>query len=243
MRLGSPNPVFRTAHFEDSYNETSATYLGVTTKTVILLGIISVMAMYIANTVTLESVGGMIVPLFGAIIFSMIAVFISHRKPEIAFITAPIYAICEGYILGLISAIYSFAFGGEIIEYALIGTFSVFGGMLLLYSTGIIRVGGFFRRLMYSILLGLLITHLVMFIMSLFGVSVYEYYGLYTIVSLISVGAASLFLLIDFDRISNYINAGVSRQSEWSLGLGLVTTLVWLYIEMLRIIAIITSRD
>lgn len=242
MRLGSPNPVFRSADFDNDYGTGSATYLGVTAKTTILLGIIAVVAMYVANTIQLETIGNMIVPTIGAVIFSLIMVLVSHRMPQIAFITAPLYAVCEGYILGMLSTLYAFAFGGEIVQYALIGTFAVTGGMLFLYSTGVLRVGNFFRRMMRSIVLGLLLAHLAMFIASLFGVNVYANYGLYTIISLVGVVAASLYLLMDFDRITRYIDAGVSRQSEWSLGLGLVTTLVWLYIELLRILAIVASR-
>jgi uncharacterized YccA/Bax inhibitor family protein len=243
MRFGSPNPVFRNINMDDSYDTDSASYLGVTTKTTILLGIIAVVAMYTVSTLTIESLSSMLITMIGALIFSMIMVLVSHRMPHIAFITAPLYAVCEGYILGILSAMYSYAFGGEIIEYALIGTFSVTGAMLFLYSTGVIRVGSFFRRMMRSVILGLLFAHLVMFIASLFGVNVYQNYGLYTALSLVGVIAASLYLLIDFDRITRYVESGISRNAEWSLGLGLVTTLVWLYVELLRIIAIFTSRD
>lgn len=242
MRLGRENPVFRTGHYESDYSSESSTYLGVTTKTVVLLGIISVMAMYTASTLELTSITNYIFTMFVAIIFSIVAVILTHRLPAISIITAPVYALCEGYILGVLSSLYAFAYGGEIVEYALMGTFSVFLIMLALYGTGIIRVGSFFRRFMFSVIGGILFANLAMFIASLLGVEIVNT-GLYITVSIISTIAASFFLLIDFDRITRYIEAGAPKQSEWSLSLGIVTTIVWLYVELLRIIAIFARND
>ncbi len=242
MRFGSENPVFKSGNYENDYSSESATYLGVTTKTIILLGIIAVMAMYTSATIEFENIGSYIFTTIGALIFGLIAVLVTHRKPHIGFIAAPIYALCEGFVLGLLSSLYAFAFGGAVVEYALMGTFGVFFVMLLLYSAGIIRVGPFFRRLMMSILIGLIVVNLGMFAYSLFSSNAFEYSSIYVVVSVISVIAASFFLLMDFDRITKYIEGGASKTSEWSLGLGIVTTIVWLYVEMLRI-ASIFMRD
>ena len=243
MRFGSENPVFRSAHFEREESGVSASYLGVAAKIAILLGIIAVVAMYTAKSITIETLPSTIFMVIGAALFGIIPVMLTHRIPNLGFIFAPVYALLEGYVLGAISALYAYAVGGDIIQVALVATFGVFASMLLLYSTGIIRIGSFFKRLMYSILGGLILANLFIFIMSLTGVAFADFETIYLVIVLVSVVAASLFLLIDFDRITNYVDAGVPRSREWSLGLGIVTTIVWLYLEILRLLAIIGRRN
>jgi uncharacterized YccA/Bax inhibitor family protein len=243
MRFGSENPVFKSAHFERDDSGVSASYLGVTTKITILLGIIAVMAMYTANSLSVETLPTTIFMVLGAMLFGIVPVMLTHRIPNLGFIFAPVYALLEGYVLGAISALYAYSFGGEIIQVALLATFGVFASMLLLYSTGIIRVGSFFKRLMFSVLGGLILANIFIYIMHLTGVTFEAFESFYLVVVLISVVAASLFLLIDFDRITNYVNAGVPKSREWSLGLGIVTTIVWLYLEILRLLAIIGRRN
>lgn len=243
MRFGSENPVFKSAHFERSDSGVSATYLGVTSKTAILLGIIAVTAMYTASTLSIETLPTTMLMVLGAALFGIIPVMLTHRMPHLGFIFAPAYALLEGYVLGAISAVYFYVYGAEIITTALLATFGVFAAMLLLYSTGIIRVGSFFKRLMFSIMGGLLLANLLIYIMYITGVTSGGFETFYLVIVLISVVAASLFLLLDFDRITKYVDAGVPRSREWSLGLGIVTTIVWLYLEILRLLAIFSRND
>ncbi len=246
MRFRGENPVYKNGNYEQAYSDVdSATYGGVVTKTAILLGIIAVTAMYFASTLTINSIGAnVIVPIIVSPIVAIIAVIMTHRMPHIAFATSIVYGICEGIFLGFISAIYSFAFGDSIVQIALVGTFGVLAGMLFLYSTGLIRVGNFFRRLMMSALIGLIFVSIVMVILNLTNViSLAGNYELYLGIAVFSTILSSLFLLVDFDRITNYVEANAPKESEWSLALGLVVTIVWIYVELLRLVAIITSRD
>lgn len=246
MRFRGENPVYKYGNYEQSYSDIdSATYGGVVTKTAILLGIIAVTAMYFATQLKIETIGiNVIGPLIVAPIVAIIAVIMTHRMPHIAFATSILYGICEGVFLGFISAIYTFAFGGEVVQIALVGTFGVLAGMLFLYSTGLIRVGNFFRRLMFSALIGLIFVSLVMLVLNLTNViSFAGNYELYLGIAVFSTVLSSLFLLVDFDRITNYVDSSAPKEMEWSLALGLVVTIVWIYIELLRLVAIITSRD
>ena len=124
---------------------------------------------------------------------------------------------------------------------ALIGTFGVLAGMLFLYTTGIIRVGPFFKRALFSMMIGILLASVVLFILGLTGSSAFE--GFYIAVVLISVVVSSLYLLVDFDRITHYVQSNAPKEYEWSLSLGLVVTIVWVYIELLRLFAILASKD
>lgn len=246
MRFRGENPVYKYGNYEQSYSDIdSATYGGVVTKTAILLGIIAVTALYFANTLNFNAIGAnVIVPMIVAPIIAIIAVIMTHRMPQIAFATSIVYGICEGVFLGFISAIYAFAFGGEVVEIALIGTFGVLAGMLFLYSTGLIRVGNFFRRLMFSALIGLLFVSLTMVVLSLLGALNFAgFYNIYIGIVVISVIISSLYLLVDFDNITRYVQANAPKEAEWGLALGLVVTIVWVYVELLRLVAIIAARD
>jgi uncharacterized YccA/Bax inhibitor family protein len=245
MRFRGENPVFKNADFSRAYDQVDqASYGGVTTKTTFLLGIIAVVAMYMAYRLEINNIGpSLIIGLIVAPIVAIIMVVVTNRNPQIAFITATIYALCEGALLGIVSGIFAYAFGGEIIQMALFATFGVLAGMLFLYSTGIVRVGPFFRRLMFSMLIGLVFTGLVLLVLALAGVAFQTFETLYLGIIVISVIVSSLYLLIDFDNITQFVEAGAPKNMEWSLALGLVATIVWLYIELLRLIAILASRN
>ena len=244
MRFRGQNPVYKMGDYTQSYDDTdSATYGGVVTKTATLLGIIAVIALYFAYTLEIEALtANIFVALIGAPIIAIIAVIVTHRKPEIAMFSSIIYALCEGAFLGVISAIVAYAYGGELVQTALIATFGVLGGMLFLYSTGIIRVGSFFRKLMFSMLIGLILSSLVLLALSFSGIAFETFYSFYVGIVVVSVIVSSLYLLVDFDNISRMVEAGAPKNREWSLGLGLVVTLVWLYIEMLRLLMIIANK-
>lgn len=244
MRLGSRNPIFRSARYDQVYDDaSSASYFGVVTKTSLLLAVMAFVAVSIGSTFEVTAIdAGTIGLLIGAPLIAFIAAIVTHAVPRIGVVTAFIYAIAEGAFLGVISAIYTFAYSDQIVQVALLATFGVMAAMLFLYSTGLVRVGQFFRRFMYSVLGGLILVSLIMLLVVLFGVGLEAFYSIYVAVVVISVIAASLFLLIDFDRITRYVEMGVGKSAEWSLSMGLITTLVWLYLDLLRLLAIITRR-
>ena len=168
-------------------------------------------------------------------------IILTNVVPSLAFFTTSIYAVVEGAFIGVISTFFALAYGSTIVETALMGTFGVLMGMLVLYATGMIVVGDFFRRLMYSLLMGLVFTSFILILFLLFGGGISE--NLYFGIVLISVVVSSLYLLIDFDNVTNLVHMGAPKQYEWVLSLGLVVTIVWLYIELLRFLAIFARRD
>ncbi len=244
MRFRGANPVY--SRMGDIYNEDgmSATYGGVTRKTGLLLAIIAVIALYFGASLNFEGgIGIAIVTVIASPIIAIISVIVAHRKVELAWIFSLIYATAEGIFLGFISAIFAYFYGADIILMALMATFGVLAGMLFLFSTGLIRVGNFFRKAMFSMLIGLIFAGIILLFMFMFGGLDTEVgYSLYFGIVVLSVIISSLYLLIDFDNIQNLVEAGASKQYEWMLSLGLVVTIVWLYIELLRLIAIIAGR-
>lgn len=241
MRFRGQNPVYRSMNddFAGDYTD-QATYIGVTLKSTLLLLIVGFFAVYFGKDV-IESgtipfgIGFLIMlPIIG-----MISVFIALRNPELSMIFAIIYAGVEGAFLGIVSGIYALMEGNDIIMVAVLGTLGVLGGMLFLYSTGIIRVGSKFKKFLMSALIGIIFASILLMVGSMFGaLDTTAGYGIYIGISVLSTILASFFLLYDFDIITNMVESGAPKKMEWTLALGLVVTLVWLYIELLRLIAI-----
>jgi len=241
MRFRGSNPVYtRMNEFDLDYSD-QVTYTGVTVKSFLLLTIVAVFAMF-SGRMILETgtiTGGGIGFLIAAPIIGMISVFVALRNPRLSMIFSIIYAIAEGTFLGVVSALYAVTQGNDVVITAVFGTFGVMFGMLFLFNTGIIRVGNRFKKFLFSALIGIIIASLFMFIGSIFGLlDTSGGFALYTGISVLSAIIASLYLIADFDDIKRMVESGAPKEYEWTLSLGLIVTLVWLYIELLRLIAI-----
>lgn len=155
------------------------------------------------------------------------------------------YAVLEGVFVGAISHWYTLAFGNSIVPTAVLGTLGAFGAMLLAYKTGIIRNSPRFTKVLVIAGMGYLVFGLVNLVFALTtGSSVYSGGGLLAVaVSGFGVVLASLFLVLDFDFIEQGIKNGLPEKESWRAGFGLLVTLVWLYLEILRLIAILRGND
>lgn len=162
------------------------------------------------------------------------------------------YAALEGLFLGAISFILAnFAVSttnaGVLIGQAVLGTLGVFAGMLVVYKTGAIRVTPKFSRMIVAGLFGVLALMLGNLVLAMFGVGHGEGLGLRSggplaiIFSLVCIGLAAFSFLIDFDAADQMIRAGAPEKAAWGIALGLTVTLVWLYIEILRLLSYLQS--
>jgi uncharacterized YccA/Bax inhibitor family protein len=175
-------------------------------------------------------IGGII----GGLIFGIATPF----KPTWAPITAPLYAICEGFAVGGISAIFNARYPGIVIQ-AVGLTMAVAFGMLILYRTGVIKATPFFYRIVLAATFGIFIFYALTWIVSLFHVDtsmLFGHSGLSIGISLVIVAVAALNLILDFDLISKQATAGAPRFMEWYGAFALMVTLVWLYLEILRLL-------
>ncbi len=160
-------------------------------------------------------------------------------KPQLAIITGPLYAIVQGIAIGSLSNIYNEAWDGIALQ-AIIATIAVFLAMLFLFVTGLIKVTNKFRGIVIGATLAIALLYFVSFIASLFGWFVTPVYSSGPVgigFSLIIVGVAALNLMLDFDMIVRGVNARMPRQFEWFAAFGLLVTIIWLYIEILRLLA------
>jgi uncharacterized YccA/Bax inhibitor family protein len=174
----------------------------------------------------------------------LVLVFLTVARPRVAPITGAIYSLAQGAFIGSISRVYEEFYDG-IVFLALIATLSVFVAMLFLYATRIIKVTEKARSVIIIATVGIGLFYLVSFILSLFSVSVPLITGTSTpalVFSILVVVAAALNLLLDFQVIESGINRGAPKAYAWFAAFGLMVTIVWLYIEMLRLLAIIAAR-
>ena len=150
------------------------------------------------------------------------------------------YAAAEGVFLGAISNLYNDAFGGGIIIQAEVGTAGVFAGMLVVYKTGAIRVTPRFTRWLLGAMIGVVALMLVNLIAGLItpgGLGLRDGGALAIVFSLVCIGVAAFSFLLDFDMIDQGIRRGAPAQFAWYAAFGLTVTLVWLYLEILRLLS------
>ncbi len=174
------------------------------------------------------------------IVVGFIAVLVAMRKPDLAKILGPVYAVAYGFAVGAISKGYETWYDGIVVQ-AVLATASVFMVMLVLYRTRIIKVTDKFRRTVIIATMGVMVLYLISFVISLFGTTLPFLDGSNMLMSigfsLFVCGLAAANLALDFDFIERGIASGLPKNYEWVAGLGLVVTLVWLYLEILRLLS------
>ena len=178
------------------------------------------------------------------IIGTILAFVTIFRSPAKAGSTAPFYAAFEGVALGGITVLAEMQYPGIGIQ-AIGLTFGILASLLFCYKSGIIKPTENFRLMLFSATMGIALLYLVSFIMSFFGSSIGFIHsnGLFGIgFSLFVVGIAALNLVLDFDFIEDGAERGLPKYMEWYGAVSLMVTLVWLYIEILRLLMKLRSR-
>ena len=191
----------------------------------------------VAPGVTIYALGGAI----GGFILAMVTVFKKTWSP----VTAPLYALVEGFFLGAISAVFELKYPGIVFQ-AVVLTFGTLGALLAAYRSGLIRATENFKLGVVAATGGIALVYLVSMGLRLFGkdIPLIHESGLVGIgFSLFVVVIAALNLVLDFDFIETGVEAGAPKYMEWYGAFGLMVTLVWLYIEFLRLLAKLQSRD
>ncbi|MGA1030267.1 MAG: Bax inhibitor-1/YccA family protein [Flavobacteriaceae bacterium] len=179
---------------------------------------------------------------FGGFILALITIFKKSWAP----ITVPLYALAEGVLLGGISYLYNAQYEG-IVSNAIFLTLGILLSLLMLYRSGYIKATENFKLGIFAATGGIALVYLVNFIMSFFGMSIGVLNPLNS--SWISIGfslfvvvIAALNLVLDFDFIEKGVEKGAPKYMEWFGAFGLLVTLVWLYLEILRLLAKLNSR-
>jgi uncharacterized YccA/Bax inhibitor family protein len=184
----------------------------------------------------------MLVGMFGGLIFALVTAF----KKEWAPVTAPIYALLEGLVLGGLSVMMDTRYHGIAIE-AVALTFGTLFVLLLAYRSGLIRVTQKFRLGVIAATGAIFFFYMAQMLLGFFGIRFANIDGgssmLSIGISLVIVGIAALNLVLDFDFIEQGVQVGAPKYMEWYGAFGIMVTLVWLYIEVLRLLAKLQRRN
>ncbi len=265
--LQSRNPAMSVLQTEQAFGTEKASVMtigGTVTATSILLSIVAVVGILVWQSLNTTWAAGNGIPgwtmpvMIGALIGGIVVSLVIYRKPTLAPIIAPVHAALEGAFVGVATFYIPMQFVPiepsattnptvMLAIQAAIATFGVTGAMLMGYATGILRVGPKFQKIMMTALMGLVFYVIAMFILGMFGVQVWNGFAdagpMGIGFSLLIIGLASMFLILDFQYIEEGVSAGAPKYMEWVGAWGLMITLVWLYIEILRLLAKMRSND
>ncbi|MBI3316412.1 MAG: Bax inhibitor-1/YccA family protein [Candidatus Omnitrophica bacterium] len=240
MRSGNPVLSPKTFSIDRTAAGNTMTIQGTVNKTLLSLLIVVGAASLTWGRVIENSVGLIMLGGFGGFIVALVTVF----KKEWAPVTTPIYCALEGLLLGGISFLYERQFPGIVIN-AVSLTFGTLFGLLMAYKSGMIQVTQNFRLGVVAATLGIGVLYLVNFVMMFFGANigfVHESGWLGIGFSLFVVVIAALNLVLDFDFIEKGAQQGAPKYMEWYGAFGLMVTLIWLYLELLRLLAKLNRR-
>lgn len=241
----SNNPVLKEQTFRDaSLDQTHGvmTLNGTIAKMGFLLLMVMAAAIYAwgapareQNVMPFLLVGGI-----GGFILALVIIF----KKEWAPYLAPAYALAEGLFLGVISVMYANLYQGIVLQ-AVGLTFGTFFAMLVLYRTGVLRATERFRSIVITATMGIAVFYLLAWVLRMFNIDIpflHEGSMFGIIFSLVVVGIAALNLILDFDLIERGVSQGAPKYFEWYASFGLLVTLVWLYLEILRLLSKLNRR-
>ncbi len=248
------NPTLTEKIFDKSLNETSNAFgvmsiRGTINKFGFLLLMVMGSAMYIWSIYKPETQATATMLMLGGAIGGFVLAIVMMFKPNLAAYIAPAYAILEGLFIGGISAMFNAMFATKypnIILHAVGLTMGVALAMFLLYNFRIINVTNRLRSIVMSATMGIGLFYLIVWVLSLFGVNMgfaFDSSPLSIGISLFIVGIAAFNLLLDFDAIEQAAEMGAPKFMEWYGAFGLLVTLVWLYLEILKLLSKLNSRD
>lgn len=238
------NPILRRLASQDTVRDAeAASYNGITFKLgAALLALLVAFGYTWHEALSGEPIGGLaMVGTIGGLILGLIIVFARWAN---AF-SVSVYAACQGLFLGAISAIFEVRYPGIVMQ-ASLATIGTFVAVYALYSTGILKASPGFMRFLSVAVLGIGLVYLVDLVSRLFGHALPLLSGngpLSIGISCVIVVVAALSLVADFACAQEAVEGGAPVQFEWQIVFGLIVGLVWLYIEILRLLAKLRGRD
>ena len=244
LTLRSGNPALNTKTFSgfDMTTGASMTIMGTVHKTALGLLLLMSTALFTWNMPAGDprATGLMIVGMIGGLIVAIVTIFKNH----LAKYTVPAYALLEGLALGGISKFFEVMYPG-IVNQAVMLTFGTLGALLLAYRSGLIKATENFKLGVVAATGGIFFVYLISWILSWFSVSIpliHSNSNMGILFSIVVVVIAALNLVLDFDFIEEASEKGAPKYMEWYGAFGLLVTLIWLYLEILRLLAKLSSR-
>ncbi len=227
--------------------EPAMTVQGTVNKTFILLAVLVATAAWTwSKTYDPANARFLNIICYGSMICGFIIAMVTCFKPKWSPITAPIYTVFQGLFLGVFSAFFEMRYPGIVIQ-AVGLTFAVTFAMLMGYKAGWLQATPGLRKGLAIGIGGLVIFSLVVMVASMFGIHPPNFINgggpLGIAFSLVCIGLASMCLIVDFDIIESASREGLEKYMEWYGAFSLMVTLIWLYMEILRLLSKINRRD
>src|SRR6266704_1512743 len=217
---------------------------GTINKSAFLLLLVVVPATWVWGQVMRGSVDTAMPWMLGGVFGGFVTALVTIFKKEWAPVTAPIYAALEGLAIGGLSAVLEAQYHGIVLQ-AVGLTFGVMLCMLVAYRTGLIKVTDRFRTVVVAATGAIALMYLVTLVLAFFGVMVpfiHETCTAAVVVSLVIIAVAALNLALDFDFIEQAVGVGAPKYVEWYAAFGLMVTMIWLYMEILRLLSKLRRR-
>ncbi|MDR1122753.1 MAG: Bax inhibitor-1/YccA family protein [Endomicrobium sp.] len=236
------NPFLKDSVFQTHVRSTEAmTVFGTINKSIILWVLLATSALY--SWTHPSFIMPLTLPiLLGCFVLAIVSSFKMNLSP----ILSPIYAVCEGLVLGVISIYFEKSYPGIVVNAVLL-TMCVLFCMLAAYKTGILAATPRFKKVVIFSTFAITLAYLIDLLIGFFGARKFNFLsassGLGIAISLIIVAIASLNFIIDFDLIERGAQRGVPKYMEWYSSFALMITLVWLYLEILKLLSIMRNRD
>lgn len=229
--------------YEPAKHDEVMTIDGAVNKSLILVAVLLASSIFTWNLM-MSGAASATTWMIGGGIAGFIVALATIFKPEWSPISAPIYAVCQGLFLGAISAQYATLFSGIVFQ-AVGLTMTTLFLMLILYKTGIIKVTEKLRSGIIAATGAVMLMYIGVLVANMFGAELTFLHtgGIWSIgISLVVIGVAAMNLLLDFDLIDRGVEVGAPKYMEWYAGFGLLVTLVWLYMEFLRLLSLLSSE-
>jgi uncharacterized YccA/Bax inhibitor family protein len=247
--MRTANPALNAKTFTDAPRIADPTRVmtiqGTVNKTLLMLVLLLIPAAWVWNKFFTAGTPQAIMPwLYGGIFGGLIVAMVTIFKKQWAPVTAPLYAILEGLAIGGISAVFEAQFPGIVIQ-AVALTFGTLFCLLLAYKSGLIKATENFKLGVVAATGGIFVIYLVTIVLGFFGIRMPYIHdsGIIGIgFSVFVVIVAALNLVLDFDFIESGAASGAPKFMEWYAAFGLMVTLIWLYLEILRLLAKTRSR-
>lgn len=256
------SPLFSDKVFDSARStsyEGSMTLKGTINKTILLFATLLIPAFWVwfkmSGVATMEPVArmayamnnGIMGYMIGGLIIGFISILVMMFKKSWSPFLAPVYAAAEGVVLGSISMFFELMYPGIVIQAVGI-TLLIFAIMLSAYRSGLLRATPMVTKVIVFATIGVGIFYGIMMLMNLFGAtSLANFYagnsGLSIGISAVVAGIAAFNLILDFAFVEQQVEQGAPQYMEWFAGVGLLATLIWLYLEILRLLSKLQSRD
>jgi len=242
LRSGNPSLNAKTFSGFDMTATTAMTIMGTVHKTALALLLLMTTALFTWNLPVGDPRGNslMMLGMIGGLVIGIVTVF----KHQWAKYTVPAYALLKGLALGGISKFFETMYPG-IVNQAVMLTFGTLGALLLAYRSGLIKATENFKLGIVAATGGIAFVYLISWVLGMFGVTVPVIHSNSNMGILFSIGVvviAALNLVLDFDFIEEGAEKGAPKYMEWYGAFGLLVTLIWLYLEILRLLAKLSSR-